>query len=101
MMTRTQLSRQLEKLGISSAADAVAAGVAALQRIERDGLSRVGKLDRATAAILYSEFIAESSSAEDLWIASVNVAWIRKELGLNSTEVREQAEVIGWHMAAT
>jgi len=100
-MTRTQIARQLEKLGITSAADAVAAGIAAIKRIDRVGISKVGKLDRATAAILYSEYISESSDDSDLWVASVNAAWLRRELGLNSEDVREQAVTLGWHMAAT
>lgn len=100
-MTRTQISRQLEKLGINSAEDAVAAGLAAIQRIDDQGMHRVGALDKATAALLYSEFMATSSDANDLWIASQNAVWMRKSLGLDSEEVRAVALRLGWHMAAT
>lgn len=100
-MTRTQITRQLEKLGINSAEDAVAAGVVAIQRIDDVGIGRVGQVDRAAAALLYSEFISTSSDDKDLWAASQNAVWMRGSLGLDNDEIRAVAEAQGWHMAAT
>lgn len=108
-MTRTQIARQMKNLGITTAEDAVAAGAAAISRVRANqerrgvemGLAGIGRVDRVCAAILYSEFIAESTSDEDLWTASVNAAWIRRELGLDSSRIARVAERIGWYGAGT